>query len=144
MGEKMGLVRVEVLAREDCPNRGMALVVVERVAEEAGVPVKLAVVDVKSKSQAKRRRFLGSPSVRVEGLDVEPGANARDDFTLMNRLYRCGGYGFQGWPDENWVRSALLLASTGPSPNGNGNGNGIGNGNGNGNGYSERSSATSP
>ena len=31
--KKNGSVRIEILAREDCPNRGMALVVVERVVD---------------------------------------------------------------------------------------------------------------
>jgi hypothetical protein len=36
-----GSVRIEVLAREDCPNRGMAIVVVERVVDEIGIPVEI-------------------------------------------------------------------------------------------------------
>ena len=39
-------VRVEILAREDCPNRGMALVVVERVIDETGIPAEIEVVEV--------------------------------------------------------------------------------------------------
>lgn len=104
-------VRIEILARRDCPNRGMAQVVVERAIARSGVPVQLEVVEVKTEAQARKRRFLGSPSVRVDGLDVEPGSNGRTDFTTSDRLYRCGLGGVQGWPDELWVRSALLVAS---------------------------------
>lgn len=121
-------VRIEILARRDCPNRGMARIVVDRAIVESGVSVELETVDVKSEAQAKKRRFLGSPSVRVDGLDVEPGSNGRTDFTLSDRLYRCGLGGLQGWPDERWIRSALLVASAQLSP-----GDGP-----------ERSSATSP
>jgi hypothetical protein len=123
-------IRVEFLAREDCPNRGMALHVLERAIAESGVHVTLKVVDVKSEAQAQRRQFLGSPSVRVDGIDVEPGACGRTDFTLACRLYRCGQGGLQGWPDASWIRGALLVASA-QSPS-------------NGNGASERSSSTSP
>lgn len=104
-------VRIEILARRDCPNRGMAQIVVERAIARSGVPVQLEVVEVKTEAQARKRRFLGSPSVRVDGLDVEPGSNGRTDFTTSDRLYRCGLGGVQGWPDELWVRSALLVAS---------------------------------
>jgi len=38
-------VRVEILARQDCPNRGIAISLVERVVEETGVPVRIEVVD---------------------------------------------------------------------------------------------------
>jgi hypothetical protein len=109
-------VRIEILARRDCPNRGMARIVVDRAISSSGVPVEVSTVDVKTEAQAKKWRFLGSPSVRVDGLDVEPGAIGRTDFTLADRLYRCGLGGVQGWPDELWVRSALLVASAQLSP----------------------------
>jgi hypothetical protein len=123
-------VRVEVLARKDCDNRGMAVLVVERVAAEMGIPVALEVIDVASVAQARKRRFLGSPSVRVDGLDVEPGTNGSTDFTLGDRVYRSGERGLQGWPDERWIRAALVVARAAA--------------NGNGGSPSARSSATSP
>ena len=104
-------VRIEILTRSDCPNSGMARVVVERAIAESGVLVELETVEVRSEAQAKKRRCLGSPSVRVDGLDVEPGSNGRTDFTVADRLYRCGLRGLQGWPDERWIRSAILVAS---------------------------------
>ena len=106
-GEK---IRVEVLAREDCPNRGMALLVVERALERSGVEADLEVVDVVSEEQAYRCRFLGSPSVLVGGVDVEPFAAERTDYSLAQRVYRCGR-GLQGWPEETWIRSALLMSA---------------------------------
>jgi hypothetical protein len=126
-------VRVEVLARKDCENRGMAVIVVERVAAEMGIALALDVIDVTSEAQAKKRRFLGSPSVRVDGLDVEPGTNGSEDFTLGDRVYRSGHRGLQGWPDERWIRGALVVAQS--ALNGNGTGEGD---------SSARSSATSP
>ena len=118
-------IRVEVLAREDCPNRGMALLVVERALERSGVEADLEVVEVTSEAQAHRRRFLGSPSVLVGGVDVEPFAAERTDYSLASRVYRCG-HGLQGWPEEAWIRSALLMSSA------------------QGEASSDRSSATSP
>ena len=87
----------------------MALVVVQRVIAETGVPAELEIIDVTSDEEAAERCFLGSPTVRVEGLDVEPGSNGSTDFTLEDRVYR-GPRGLQGWPDARWVRGALLLA----------------------------------
>jgi len=111
-------VRVEILARKDCQCRGMARIVVERAAEEVGIPVDLTVIDVTSVSQAKKRGFLGSPTVRVNGLDVEPGTNGSRDVTLGDRVYR-GDRGLQGWPDARWIRAALVVAQA-ASSNGDG------------------------
>jgi hypothetical protein len=110
-------VRVEILAREDCDNRGMAVVVVERVAAEMGIPVALDMIDVTTEAQARKQRFLGSPSVRVDGLDVEPGTNGSTDFTLGDRVYR-SVRGLQGWPDERWIRAALVVAQSAANGNG--------------------------
>ena len=54
-------------------------------------------------------RFLGSPTIRVDGRDVEPGADERDEFVLACRIYRTPA-GLRGEPAEAWVRDALLAA----------------------------------
>ena len=113
-------VRVEILARKDCENRAMAVIVVERVAAEIGIPVALQLIDVTSQAQARKRRFLGSPTVRVGGLDVELGTNGSTDFTLGDRVYRGGERGLQGWPEDRWIRAALVVAQS--ASNGNGEG----------------------
>jgi len=59
---------------------------------------------------ARNLRFLGSPTVRVNGRDVEPGAEERPDFTLSCRVYR-SEQGFAGQPPERWVRQALAEAA---------------------------------
>ena len=123
-------VRVEILARKDCVNRGMAVMVVEVVVAEMGIPASVEKIDLTSEAQARKRRFLGSPSVHVDGVDVEPGASESTDFTLGDRVYRSGDHGLQGWPDARWIRAALIVAQ---SSNGSGNGA-----------SSARSSTTSP
>jgi hypothetical protein len=47
-------------------------------------------VAVENPDPAQELRFLGSPSVRVNGGDLEPGADERSAFGLMCRTYREG------------------------------------------------------
>jgi hypothetical protein len=54
----------------------------------------------------QRLRFLGSPTVRVDGRDVEPGADLREDFGLKCRLYRTED-GLTGTPAEEWLLAAI-------------------------------------
>ncbi len=124
-------VRVEILARKDCQCRGMARIVVERVIDELDIAVDVLVVEITSHAQAKKRGFLGSPTVRVNGLDVEPGTNGSKEVTLGDRVYR-GEKGLQGWPDARWIRAALVVAQTASSNSDGGSDS------------SERSSTTSP
>ncbi len=107
-------VRVEILARRDCQCRGMARIVVERVIDELDIAADVTVIEITSHAEARKRGFLGSPTVRVNGLDVEPGTNGSREVNLGDRVYR-SALGLQGWPDSQWIRAALVVAQTASS-----------------------------
>ena len=98
--------QVELLYFDGCPNHRSAQALVERVSAEIGISVELKLVNVLDPDTASRDRFLGSPSIRVDGRDIEPGAEARTDYALACRLYRTETGTF-GQPDERWLRDAL-------------------------------------
>ena len=98
--------RVEILYFDGCPNHEPARALVERVAAELGLHAKIELIEVADADSASRLRFLGSPSVRVEGSDVEPGADERSDFVLSCRVYR-SERGLAGRPEADWIRRAL-------------------------------------
>ena len=97
---------VEILYFDDCPNWSTAASAVDQAARELGVAVEIRLVRVASEAEATRLRFLGSPTVRVDGRDVEPGAEERRAFALACRIYRTEE-GFAGVPPESWLRAAL-------------------------------------
>jgi hypothetical protein len=78
----MSRVEVEVLSSPSCPSREAAVDAVRRVAEEAGVIVALTERVAATQEEARALRMPGSPTVRVAGQDVEPEAEAREDFGL--------------------------------------------------------------
>jgi hypothetical protein len=98
--------RVEVLSFAGCPHTGPAIQLVERVAAELGIEPDLRRIDVQDEEQAKQLRFLGSPSIRVNGRDIERGADERVDYVFSCRVYRSES-GLTGAPDERSVREAL-------------------------------------
>jgi hypothetical protein len=102
--------RVEILYFEGCPNHEAARGLVERVAAALHVQPEIDVVEVRDADAATELRFLGSPTVRVNGRDVEPGADERGEFAFSCRVYR-GERGFSGQPDAGWVREALREAA---------------------------------
>jgi hypothetical protein len=106
----MSRPRVEILYFDGCPNHEAARGLVERVAAELQVEPEIDVVEVPDADAATELRFLGSPTVRVNGRDVEPGAEERGDFVFSCRVYR-GERGFSGQPDAGWVRQALSEAA---------------------------------
>ena len=71
----------------------------------------IELVRVDDDEAAARERFLGSPTVRVDGRDVEPGADERTDFGLRCRLFAIPE-GLRGVPADDWVLGALERART--------------------------------
>jgi len=78
----MRRVEVELLVSESCPSREAAAAAIQSAAEEAGVCATLSERVVTTADEARAMRMPGSPTVRIEGRDVEPGAEGRDDFGL--------------------------------------------------------------
>ena len=97
---------VELLYFEGCPNHHAARQLVERIAIEEGAVADVRLVEVSSPEEAEALRFLGSPTVRVNGRDVEPGADERDDFMLACRVYQTES-GLGGQLSEEWIRTAF-------------------------------------
>ena len=103
--------RVEILYFEGCPHHKPARALVERLATQLRIEPEIRLVEVADPEAAVALRFLGSPTVRVDGVDVEPGAQERRDFALSCRIYR-SERGVAEQPDESWVREALTEAAT--------------------------------
>jgi hypothetical protein len=97
-------VTIEVLYFDGCPSYERLLPVLRELAAEHGL--RLTQRRIEDAAHADQVRFLGSPSVRVNGVDVEPGAHDRTDFGLKCRLYRSPG-SQSGLPPEVWIRRAL-------------------------------------
>jgi hypothetical protein len=100
---------IEVLYVRDCPNYARALALVERVCADMGIDAELRSSLIGDQAAAQRARFPGSPTIRVDGRDVEPGSQPPSEISLACRLYRLE-HRLAGQPAEQWVRDALLAA----------------------------------
>lgn len=98
--------RVEVLVLEGCPHIEAALARVRAAHDAASVGVEVRVVQIEDDAHARRVRFLGSPTVRVDGVDVDPSSRQRDDFGLQCRVYSVDGR-LEGAPPAEWIEAAL-------------------------------------
>ena len=98
--------QIEVLVFDGCPNLDSAIECAREAVARENVPADLRVIRVESVDDAKRLRFLGSPTVRVDGVDVEPATVVREDFGLQCRIYSVAGR-HQGTPPADWIAAAL-------------------------------------
>jgi hypothetical protein len=102
--------RVEILYFDGCPYHEGTRALIERLAAELRIEPEITLVRVADVEAAVQRRFLGSPTIRVDGRDVEPGAGRRSDFAFSCRVYR-SKRGVSAQPDAKWVREALSRAA---------------------------------
>jgi hypothetical protein len=98
---------IEVLYVQDCPHYPETLALVERVRAELGIEAQLRTTLIDDQTVADQARFPGSPTVRIDGHDVEPGSEPTTEYTVGCRLYRLE-HRFAGQPEERWIREALL------------------------------------
>jgi hypothetical protein len=98
-------MKVEIFYFEGCPNHASAADMVERVLKREGIRAEVATIEVRDIETARAFRFLGSPSVRVDGMDIEPGRESDPSF-FGCRTYTVGGK-TTGVPPEKWVVDAL-------------------------------------
>jgi len=97
---------VEVLFFEGCPHARAAVDLARAAVLEAGVAADVREVCVVTEADAARLRFLGSPTVRVDGRDVDPNAQHREGYAMQCRLYARDGV-LSGLPAAAWIRDAL-------------------------------------
>lgn len=104
-------MKVEVLYFEGCPNHAPALEMVRRVLDRERIRAEVRSIEVPGEKDADSLRFLGSPSIRVDGEDIEPGR--ADDLPFFGcRTYTVGGK-TTGVPPEEWLLQALRRPETG-------------------------------
>ena len=96
---------VELFYFTDCPSWERALENLEEAMRLEGVGVPIQRVLVPSVEDAERYRFLGSPTIRIDGVDLE-GPDAERPLMFGCRLYREADQA-KGWPSVDAIQKAL-------------------------------------
>jgi hypothetical protein len=97
---------IEVLYFDGCPNHEQVLERLPRLLQREGVAAEILLCRVDDGDQAQRERFLGSPTIRVNGRDVDPGVATRTDYGLKCRIYQTPA-GLTGMPPDEWILDAV-------------------------------------
>jgi hypothetical protein len=99
-------VQVELLFWAGCPSHPQALAQLRAAMAEHGLdPASVLVREVHDEAAAEAERFIGSPTIRIDGRDVvDPG----DDPPALNcRVYRRRDGRYSPTPDPEDLRDAL-------------------------------------
>ncbi|MBT4034261.1 MAG: hypothetical protein HOB84_12590 [Candidatus Marinimicrobia bacterium] len=67
-------IKVEVLFSEGCLRTPLTIERVQEVSQKMGVPIDLTTVQIDTYDEIMEWNFMGSPTVRVNGVDIDPSA----------------------------------------------------------------------
>lgn len=98
------VMQIDLLYFEGCPSWKPALLNVQKAIEMDEIPAEIRLIKIESSEQAQQERFLGSPSFRVNGIDLWP--EERDHYTLSCRVYQTPE-GLKGSPSIEMLREQL-------------------------------------
>jgi hypothetical protein len=100
---------VELLWWDGCPSHPQALAQLEDTLREEGLDATVDLIEVTSDEQARRERFPGSPTIRIDGRDIVPPGDG-EPFSLTCRVYRTRDGRISPVPDPEDVREAVRRA----------------------------------
>jgi hypothetical protein len=99
-------VTIEFLYWEGCPSHPEARALLEEVLQGRGLDAQVAVREVRTQEEAERLAFPGSPTIRVDGRDVDP-AGADNRPALNCRIYRLPDGRVSPVPTREQLEAAL-------------------------------------
>ena len=83
-------MKIELLHFDGCPSWVKTQADIRSVLAERGIVNEIQLVNVQSNEEAQELRFVGSPSVRIDGRDIDPDT-PDEGFNLECRIYWTNG-----------------------------------------------------
>jgi len=99
-------VRIDFLFWRDCPSHPEARELLRDVLQERGVDAEIVEREVLTQDEAEELAFPGSPTIRVDGRDVDPAGAARRP-ALTCRIYHLPDGRVSPVPSREQLEEAL-------------------------------------
>jgi len=97
-------MKVELLYFDECPSYQTAERLLREALAEEGLPDNVERIEVADDADAQRLKFVGSPTIRINGVD--PFLHGQADFGMECRVYMTPE-GLKGWPTKDMLHEAL-------------------------------------
>jgi hypothetical protein len=102
-------MKVEFLFWEGCPSHDVALERLRQVMAEEGINSPVEIVEIETEEGARAAHFVGSPTIRIDGQDIDP-PDEEAIYGLTCRVYHHEDGRATPLPTHNLIRQALLAA----------------------------------
>ncbi len=105
-------MKITLLLTDSCTHRDEARALVDDAITDTGVEAEIEVVQVRTDEEARQVKVLGSPSIRVDGRDIEYGEQEPEETQPGCRYYNSPA-GWMPLPDKGLLIRAIERASGG-------------------------------
>jgi hypothetical protein len=102
-------MQIQFLYYEDCPSHDQALDRLKQVLAEEQITTDIEIIKVETDEQAQQWRFVGSPTILVNGTDIVPPPSDAY-YSLTCRAYRLEDGRISPLPSLAMIRQALRNA----------------------------------
>ena len=103
-------MKIQLYYFDDCPSYQKALDNLKEALRSQELPQEVEMIPVTSEDDAQAKRFIGSPTIRINGIDVEGPEAEEKGYGYGCRIYAENGRGGGGWPSVEQIRQALQAA----------------------------------
>ena len=101
--------RIKFLYWEECQSHDEALSRLRKVLAEDRIDAEIEIICVQSDEEAKRLHFAGSPTILVDGTDIQPPTTTH--YAMTCRAYHLEDGRISPLPSEAMIRTALKRES---------------------------------
>lgn len=65
-------MRVQLLYYLECPSHERALELIQQALAEEGRHAEIEIIRIDTQEQAQAHQFIGSPTIRINGIEIQP------------------------------------------------------------------------
>jgi hypothetical protein len=100
-------MKIDFLYWKECPSHPEALERLKRLLAESGKSPEIRMVEVRTDEEARRLSFPGSPTIRIDGRDIDPAGAREQRAGLSCRIYHDAAGRPGPLPSEALIREGI-------------------------------------
>ena len=100
-------MKIEYMYSTSAGRQPQAEEALQLAIEATGVEADVVYIEVLNSEDARDQRFLGSPTIRVDGIDVEYGDRAPEEYQSGARYYNTPE-GWKPFPHARLIANTIL------------------------------------
>lgn len=104
-------MRIELLYYPECPSHERALELIQQALRDEGQQAEINIIRIETQEQADAYHFIGSPTIRINGRELQPQPNLPYRLTCRTFVHEDGR--LSPVPSLTMLREAIRQATSG-------------------------------